>query len=80
MEPAVTTSFPIELASGQVTTADRLAIILLKSTGSQGAILIKWPSKPTVVEPMKLQVTMAAIVKILGAAQIEYAARRVQGL
>jgi hypothetical protein len=43
-------------------------------------ILMKWPSKPTVVEPVKLQATVAAIVKVLAAAQIEYAARRAAGL
>jgi hypothetical protein len=42
-------------------------------------ILIIWPLKPSVVEPVKLQVTVAAIVKILAAAQIEYAARRLRG-
>jgi hypothetical protein len=39
-----------------------------------------WPSKPTVVEPAKLQATVAAIVKVLSAAQIEYAPRRLHGL
>jgi hypothetical protein len=76
----VTTSSPIELASGPVTRTDRLAVILIKPTGGPAVILIKWPPKPTVVEPVKLQATVAAIVKVLAAAQIEYAARRVQGL
>jgi hypothetical protein len=75
----VTTSSPIELASGPVTKADRLAVILIQPTGSPAMILIKWPLKPTVVEPVKLQATVAAIVKVLSTAQIEYAARRVRG-
>jgi hypothetical protein len=79
MEPAVTTSSPIELAAGPVTKADRLAVIL-QPTGSPAMILIHWPSKPTVMEPVKLQATVAAIVKVLAAAHIEYAARRAAGL
>jgi len=73
-------SSPIELASGQVTLTDRLAVILIRPIGSPTMILINWPPKPTVVEPLKLQATVAAIVKVLGAAQIEYAARRAAGL
>jgi hypothetical protein len=41
--------------------------------------MIEWPPEPTVVEPAKLQATVAAIVKVLSAAQIEYAARRLRG-
>jgi hypothetical protein len=44
------------------------------------AILIKWPTQPTVTDPAKLTSTVAAIVRVLGAAQIELAARRVAGL
>jgi hypothetical protein len=80
MEPAVTTSSPIELASGQLNRIDRLAVILIKPTGSPAVILLKWPPTPTVVEPVKLQGTVAAIVKILSSAQIEFAARRAAGL
>lgn len=79
-EVTVSISSPIELASGPVTRADRLAVLLIKPTGRPTMILIKWPPKPTVVEPVKLQTTVAAIVKVLAAAQIEYAARRAAGL
>jgi hypothetical protein len=57
-----------------------LAVILIKPIGSPAVILIKWPPKPTVVEPMKLQASVAAIVKVLSGAQIELAARRAAGL
>ena len=50
----MSTSSPIELASGPVTLTDRLAVILIQPTGSPTAILINWPPKPTVVEPVKL--------------------------
>ena len=38
-------------------------------------ILINWPPEAGVVEPVTLQATVAAVVKVLRAAQIEYAAR-----
>jgi hypothetical protein len=36
-------------------------------------------AEATVVKPVKLQANHSAIVKILAAAQIEYAARRLRG-
>jgi hypothetical protein len=41
--------------------------------------LIKWPQQPTVTDPAKLTATVAAIVRVLGTAQIELAARRAAG-
>ena len=75
----MTTSSPIVLAAGQITRADRLAVGLVKPPDMPAAVLIKWPLKPTVVAPAKLLATVAAIVKVLAAAQIEYAARRLRG-
>jgi hypothetical protein len=70
---------PTELASGEITKGDRLAVQLIKPCGYPEMILIIWPPRPSVVEPAKLQTTVAAIVKILAAAQSEYAARRLGG-
>ena len=70
---------PIELASGQVTKADRLTITLVQPPDTPEAILIIWPLKPTVVAPAKFQATVSSIVKVLAAAQIEYAARPLRG-
>jgi len=75
----MTTSSPIVLAAGQITRADRLAVGLVKPPDMPAAVLIKWPLKPTVVAPAKLLATVAAIVKVLAAVQIEYAARRLRG-
>jgi hypothetical protein len=61
----VSTSPPIELSSGLVTKADRLIITLVQPPDTLEAILIIWPLKPTVVEPARLQATVAAIVKVL---------------
>jgi hypothetical protein len=56
-----------------------LIITLVHPPDTPEAILIIWPLKPTVVELAKLQATVAAIVKVLSTAQIEYAARRLRG-
>jgi hypothetical protein len=68
------------LAVGSVTQSDRLVVELVQPPDTPAAILIKWPAQPTVTDPAKLTATIAAIVRVLGAAQIELAARRAAGL
>ena len=55
-----------------------MAVVLIKPTGSP-TMSCSSGTKPTVVEPVKLQGTVAAIVKILCSAQIECSARRAAG-
>lgn len=64
------------LAVGEITQSDRLVVELIQRPDTPDAILIKWPQRPTVTNPRKLTATIAAIVRVLGAAQIEMAARR----
>jgi len=68
------------LAVGAVTHSDQLVIELVQPPDTPAAILIKWPPQPTVTDPAKLMATIAAIVRVLGTAQIELAARRAAGL
>jgi hypothetical protein len=67
------------LAVGAVSQSDQLAVELVQPPDTPAAILIKWPAKPTVTDPAKLTATVAAIVRVLGTAQIELAARRAAG-
>jgi hypothetical protein len=67
------------LAVGAVTQSDRLEIELVQGLDTPAAILIKWPPQPTVTDPAKLTATIAAIVRVLGMAQIELAARLASG-
>ena len=67
------------LAVGTVTQSDRLVVELVQRADTPDAILIKWPPRPTVTDPAKLTATIAAIVRVLGAAQIELAGRRAVG-
>ena len=64
------------LAVGAVNQSDQLAVELVQPPDTPAAILIKWPPQPTVTDPAKLTATIAAIVRVLGTAQIELAARR----
>jgi hypothetical protein len=68
------------LAVGSVTQSDQLVIELVQPPDTPAAILIKWPPQPTVTDPAKLTATIAAIVRVLGTAQIELAAHRTAGL
>jgi hypothetical protein len=67
------------LAGGAVSQSDQLVVELVQPPDTPAAILIKWPSRPTVTDPAKLTATIAAIVRVLGSAQIELAARRAAG-
>jgi hypothetical protein len=67
------------LAVGAVSKSDRLVVELVQRPDAPDAILIKWPPQPTVTDPAKLTATIAAIVRVLGTAQIELAARRAAG-
>jgi len=67
------------LAVGAVNKSDRLVVELVQRPDTPDAILIKWPQHPTVTDPPKLTATVAAIVRVLGTAQIELAARRAAG-
>jgi hypothetical protein len=68
------------LAVGAVNQSDQLVVELVQPPDTPAAILIKWPPQPTVTDPAKLTATIAAIVRVLGTAQIELAARRAAGL
>ena len=60
------------LAVGSVTQSDRLVVELVQPPDTPAAILIKWPPQPTVTDPAKLTATIAAIVRVLGAAQLSW--------
>lgn len=64
------------LAVGDINQSDRLVVELIQRPDTPDAILIKWPLGPTVTNPRTFRATVAAIVRVLGAAQIEMAARR----
>jgi hypothetical protein len=71
----VSTSSPIVLAAGEITRADRLTIELHQPTGSPPAILIKWPTQPSVTstDPKGLVSVAASVVRVMAEAQARLA-------
>jgi hypothetical protein len=77
----MTTSSPIVLAAGQITRADRLAVGLVKPPDMPAAVLIRWPLKPSVVEPnpQALASLAASLVRVLAEAQVRLAKINMKG-
>jgi hypothetical protein len=75
LEVTVAISSPIVLAAGEVTRVDRLTIELHQPTGSPPAILIKWPSQPSVTstDPNGLASVAASVVRVMAEAQARLA-------
>ena len=68
------------LATGRINGTDTLTIELVEPPGLPAAILLRWPTKPSVTDPAKFTAVVAAIIRVLGDARIELAARRAAGL
>ena len=71
----MTTSFPIVLASGAITTADTLRVELHRPSDSPAFILLRWPAAPsvTVANPKVLATIAASIVRVMAEAQAQLA-------
>ena len=68
-------------ASGQVTQADRLTIELHRPTGNPPAILIKWPTQPSITstDPKALASVATSVVRVLAEAQARLAKINTKG-
>ena len=68
------------LASGQITTADAITIVLVEPEDMPSSIIIHWPSQSTVCHPRRFTEVAAAAMKVLAADVTQYhqirAARR----
>jgi hypothetical protein len=72
----VPTSSRIELAAGQITpSGDPIRVELVKPAGSPPAVLITWPTAPSVTntDPKGLAAVAASLVRILAEAQARLA-------
>ena len=58
----------IILAAGQLTTADKLSVELVRAIETPTTILIRWPGAPTVTDPRRLQAVADAITAIMAQA------------
>ena len=80
MEPAVTISSPIVLATGRVTRADMLRVELHRPIDSPSFVLVVWPTGPSVTNanPKALANIAAAIVRLMAEAQAQLATIRTE--
>jgi hypothetical protein len=62
-----------ELASGHITRAHWLRVVLHEPAASPPLILIEWPDQSTVCTPQQLQATAAKATNILARATIRLA-------
>jgi hypothetical protein len=76
--PAVATSSPITLAAGQITRSDMITIELVDASETLPAVLIHWPSKPSVVAPSPKAIAKvaASAVRVLAEGQARLATIR----
>jgi hypothetical protein len=66
-------SFTTELASGHITRAHELSVVLQESEGNPPIVLIGWPDQPSITTPHQLQATVAKATTILAKAVIALA-------
>jgi hypothetical protein len=78
MEPAVTISSPIVLATGRVTRADMLRVELHRPIDSPSFVLVVWPTGPSVANPKALANIAAALVRLMAEAQAQLATIRTE--
>ena len=62
-----------QLATGQINASDRLSVELVQATETPAAILIRWPSAPSVTDPHKFSAVANAVVAILAEARARLA-------
>jgi hypothetical protein len=66
----------IELASGQITPADRLTVELVKPTDMPAIVRIRWPQMPSITNPRQFTAVANAAMRILATATTKLAAIR----
>ena len=71
----MTTSSRIVLASGQITSADRLRVELHQPLDSPAFVLVCWPEAPSVTntDPRGLASVAASVVRVIAEAQARLA-------
>jgi len=63
----MTTSSTI-LATGRVTAADIITVTYVEPDGSPPIIVVRWPARPSVTDPRKLQSVANSVMEVLAAA------------
>jgi hypothetical protein len=69
----------IELARGTIAADSVLTIHLFRYPGRAELLMLRWPSKPTEIEPSNLPAVTTTIITALAGARIQLAAIRAAG-
>jgi hypothetical protein len=65
-----------ELASGQITSTERLIVVLSEPDDIPTSVIIHWPTRPTVLDPRTFSAAADVAVKTLAAAVVKLAQSR----
>jgi hypothetical protein len=62
-----------ELASGQLTAVDTITIELVQADETPAVVIIRWPSKPSILHPRRFPAVADAAARIFAAAVVRLA-------
>jgi hypothetical protein len=62
-----------ELASGQVTTVDSIVIELVQADEAPAVVIIRWPSKPTVLHSRRFPAAADVAARVFATAAVRLA-------
>jgi hypothetical protein len=62
-----------ELASSRLTATETITVELIKANETPAVVIIRWPSKPSVIHPHRFPDTAAALAKLFAEAAIRLA-------
>jgi hypothetical protein len=69
----------IDLARGVIAADSVLTVHLIRRPGRAELLVLRWPGKPTHIEPSKLPAATTVIIAALAEARIQLAAIRAAG-
>lgn len=62
------------LASGQITAVDTLTIELVEADETPAVVIVRWPTKPTVLHPRRFPDAAATVAQLFARAHVVLAA------
>jgi hypothetical protein len=64
------------LASGQITAVDMITVELVEADETPAVVIVRWPSKPTVLHPRRFGLAADSAARTFAAAAVRLAAIR----
>ena len=63
-----------ELASGQLTSTETITVELIEADEMPAVVIVRWPSKPTVLHPHRFPIAADTAARTFAAAAVRLAA------